>query len=81
MLRDGVKDFQQHGKREFVSYEQDVPVQVTWRNINDDLLDIERGTMVIPGYLLPDSIVNEGLKLIRYAFQPSCPCVLLVLSR
>lgn len=49
LIRDGVKDFQEHGKREFISSERDVPVQVAWRNVNDDNMNISHGTMIIPG--------------------------------
>lgn len=59
LIRDGVKDFQQHAKREFVSYEQEVSVQVAWRNVNDVSLDITHGVMRIPGYVL--SIVGHSL--------------------
>lgn len=51
LIRDGVRDFQQHAKREFISYEQEVSIQVAWRNVNDVSLDISHGVMHLPGYV------------------------------
>ena len=49
-IRDGIRDFQQHGKRVFVSNEQDISVKVGGRDLNSYTLDITHGVMQIPGY-------------------------------
>jgi hypothetical protein len=48
-IRDGMRDFQQHGKRVFVSSEQDIAVKVGGRDLNSYPLDITNGVMQIPG--------------------------------
>lgn len=49
-IRDGMKDFQQHGKRTFLSSEQVLRVRIAGRDLNNDDLEIANGVMLIPGY-------------------------------
>lgn len=50
-IQDGVKDFEQHGKREFNPNKREILVHVAGRDVNDDALNIQHGDMVIPGYV------------------------------
>lgn len=51
LIRDGVKDFEQHGKRVFLSRMDDISVVVAWRYFSDNDLNIARGAITIPRYV------------------------------
>ena len=50
-VRDGVRDFEQHGKRQFdLNNKQDIHVQIAERNVNSVTPVISHGEMLIPRY-------------------------------
>lgn len=49
LIRDGVRDFEQHGKRKFNSETGDVRIEIGWRTMNSTALNISHGAMQIRG--------------------------------
>jgi hypothetical protein len=49
-IRDGITNFEQHGKRIFVSSEQGISVKVGERKVTDYSVNISNGEMSITGY-------------------------------
>lgn len=48
-VRDGIKDFQKHGKRVFTSDERGISVKIAGRNVENNALQIANGVIEIPG--------------------------------